>query len=269
LVHAERGVDRPTTFWRWRVSGPLIQLSTQGVFVFEVATKDCRLLTDTELAEMADLAVEGPSGYDVEYLSTVRSVPDSEPSKPKWVLITQAHEDGKLRGFAFSSLERIGGTPCLLIGEACFTRMGSAEAALKAVMRDLYRRAVMAFPDEDVLVGARVMDPSAYRALTGLTDIVPLPGHKASGEERAWGRRLMKRFSEFETNAKGQLDDRTFVITGDKTVIGFLDYSPRKVPSSAKAVAELFTSIDEARHDTLVCCGWAMVEDLAAGTLQK
>ena len=102
--------------------------------MFEVATKDCRLLTDTELAEMADLAVEGPSGYDVEYLSTVRSVPDSEPSKPKWVLITQAHEDGKLRGFAFSSLERIGGTPCLLIGEACFTRMGSAEAALKAVM---------------------------------------------------------------------------------------------------------------------------------------
>jgi hypothetical protein len=127
----------------------------------------------------------------------------------------------------------------------------------------------MAFPDEDVLVGARVMDPSAYRALTGLTDIVPLPAHKASGEERAWGRRLMKRFSEFETNAKGQLDDRTFVVTGDKTVIGFMDYAPRKVPASAKAVAELFSSIDEARHDTLVCCGWAMVEDLAAGTLQK
>ena len=76
------------------------RISTQGVSVFEVATKDCRLLTDAELAEMADLAVEGPSGYDVEYLSTVRSVPDSEPSKPKWVLITQAHEDGKLRGFA-------------------------------------------------------------------------------------------------------------------------------------------------------------------------
>src|SRR5487761_2252188 len=226
----------------------------QGVFVLEAVTKDSRSLTDTELAEMADLCVEGPTGYDVEYLMQMRQIPDSEPARAKWVLVTQAHEEGKLRGFAFANLERIGGTPCLLIGEASFTRMGSAEGALKAVMRDLYRRAVMAFPDEDVLVGARVMDPSAYRALTGLSDIVPMPNHKASGEEPAF---------------KGQLDDRTFVITGDKTAIGFLDYSPRKVPSVAKGVAGLFSTIDEARRDTVVCCGWAMVEDLAAGDLPK
>jgi hypothetical protein len=136
-------------------------------------------------------------------------------------------------------------------------------------MRDLYRRAVMAFPDEDVLIGARVMDPAAYRALAGLSDIVPLPEHKASGEERAWARRLSIRFAKEEPNFKGRLDDRTFVITGDKTVIGFLDYSPRKSPASAKGVASLFSTIDEARRDTVVCCGWAMVEDLAAGTLQK
>ena len=241
----------------------------QGVFVLEAVTKDSRSLTDTELVDMADLCVEGPTGYDIEYLTQLRQIPDSEPARAKWVLVTQAHEDGKLRGFAFANLERIGGTPCLLIGEASFTRMGSAEAALKAVMRDLYRRAVMAFPDEDVLVGARVMDPAAYRALAGLSDIVPLPTHKASGEERAWARRLAIRFAREEPNFKGQLDDRTFVTTGDKTVIGFLDYSPRKAPAVAKTVAELFSTIDEARRDTVVCCGWAMVEDLAAGTLQK
>ena len=237
--------------------------------MLEAVTKDSRSLTDAELADMADLCVEGPTGYDVEYLAEVRQISESEPARAKWVLVTQAHEDQKLRGFAFASLERIGGTPCLLIGEASFTRMGSAEGALKAVMRDLYRRAVMAFPDEDVLVGARVMEPSAYRALAGLSDIVPLPSHKASGEERAWARRLAIRFAKEEPGFKGQLDDRTFVITGDKTVIGFLDYSPRKAPAVSKSVADLFSSIDEARRDTVVCCGWAMVEDLAAGTLQK
>jgi hypothetical protein len=237
--------------------------------VLEAVTKDSRSLTDAELAEMADLCVEGPTGYDVDYLTYLRQIPESDPPRAKWVLVTQAHEDGKLRGFAFANLERIGGTPCLLIGEASFTRMSSAEAALKAVMRDLYRRAVMAFPDEDVLVGARVMDPAAYRALTGLSDIVPMPTHKASGEERAWARRLSIRFAREEPSFKGQLDDRTFVITGDKTAIGFLDYSPRKTPTVVKSVGELFASIDEARRDTIVCCGWAMVEDLAAGTLQK
>jgi hypothetical protein len=131
-------------------------------------------------------------------------------------------------------------------------------------MRDLYRRALLAFPDEDVLVGTRLFDPAAYRAYTGLSDIVPLPGHKSTGEERAWGRRLAKRFG-----ADGQLDDRTFILAGDGNVVGSLDFSPKKAPAQAGEVAELFSGLDLARRDTLVVFGWAMAEDLAAGHLPK
>ena len=37
-------------------------------------------------------------------------------AKEDWVLATTARIEGKLHGFMFSTLERIGGTPCVLIG---------------------------------------------------------------------------------------------------------------------------------------------------------
>ncbi len=223
--------------------------------MIDVATKDTTALADGELVEMADLCAEGPAGYDVGFLSKQRE---------EWVLVTSAREDNKLRGFAFSTLERIGGTPSLLIGVASFTPTTAGEPALKAVMRDLYRRALLAFPDEDVLVGTRLFDPSAYRAYRGLADIVPLPGRKSTGEERAWGRRLAKRFG-----ADGQLDDRTFVLAGDGNVVGGLDFAPRKALTQAAGVAELFSGLDLARRDSLVAFGWAMAEELSAGHLPK
>jgi hypothetical protein len=223
--------------------------------VIDVATKDTTALADGELVEMADLCAEGPAGYEIGFLSKQRE---------EWVLVTSAREETKLRGFAFSTLERIGGTPSLLLGVASFVRTGTAEPALKAVMRDLYRRALLAFPDEDVLVGSRMPDPAAYRAYNGLSDIVPLPGHKSTGEERAWGRRLAKRFG-----SDGQLDDRTFILAGDGNAVGSLDYVPKKAPAHAAEVQELFTGLDAGRRDTLVVFGWAMAEDLAANSLPK
>jgi hypothetical protein len=204
---------------------------------------------------MADICTESDSGYEVGFLSK---------QSEEWVLVTHAREGTKLRGFCFSTLERIGGTPSLLLGVAAFVKSASAEAALKGVMRDLYRRAVLAFPDEDVLVGTRMVDPAAFRAFGGLEDIVPRPGHKASGEERAWGRRLAKRFG-----ADGQLDDRVFVLAGDSNPAGLFDYAPRKAPKIAPGVSELFEHLDHARRDTLVAFGWAMAEDLAAGSLPR
>ncbi|HVC26289.1 MAG TPA: hypothetical protein VND23_11070 [Acidimicrobiales bacterium] len=223
--------------------------------MIEVATKDCTALSDSELAEMADMCADGACGYEVGLLSKQRE---------EWVLVTHAREEGKLQGFAFSTLERIGGTPSLLVGVASFVRTLSAEPALRAVMKDLYRRALLAFPDEDVLVGARMCDPSAFRAYAGLVDIVPRPGHKASGEERAWGRRLAKRFG-----TDGQLDDRVFVIQGDGGPSGLLDFSPRTALAEADELVELFAPVDGARRDCLVAFGWAMAEDLAAAALPR
>ena len=73
----------------------------------EVETKDCTGLSDSELGELADLCAECRFPHEIGTLTK---------EAESWVLVTQAREDGKLKGFTYSTLERIGGTPCVLIG---------------------------------------------------------------------------------------------------------------------------------------------------------
>ena len=214
----------------------------------EVETKDCTALSDAELAEMADLCADGPSRYESGLLSKMAEA---------WVLITQARESGKLKGFSFCTLERIGGTPSVLIGLASVKRTSKRDAILKAMMADQYRRAVLAFPDEDVLVGMRFFDPAGYEAFRNLEDVVPRPGHKASGEERAWGRRLAKRFG-LDT-----YDDRAFIARGDGAYPACMDHESLKPEGFDPDVAAFFADVDQERGDTLIAFGWAMAEFLA------
>lgn len=216
---------------------------------FEVDTKDCTALADTELADMADIVADGPAGFDIGLLSKQAEA---------WVLITQVRDGGKLVGFSFCTLERIGGTPCLLWGLASVKRNAKRDQVLKALAADQFRRAVLAFPDEDVLVGTRFVDPGAFAAFKGLEDVCPRPGHKPSGEERAWSRRLAKRFG-----AEGRIDDRTFVVTGDGSAAGVFDFASAKPETVPEDVAGLFASLDAKRRDVLIAFGWGMAEDLA------
>ena len=214
-----------------------------------VETKDCTALADTELAEMADIVTDGPAGFDIGLLS-------KQPEA--WVLITQVRDSDKLVGFSFCTLERIGGTPCLLWGLASVKRNSKRDQILKAIISAQFRRAVLAFPDEDVLIGTRMIDPGAFSAFKGLEDICPRPGHKPSGEERAWSRRLAKRFG-----AENRIDDRTFIVAGDGSSCGLFDFTPAKPDTIPADVAAFFGPLDEERHDVLVAFGWAMAEDLA------
>jgi hypothetical protein len=227
--------------------------STEQAMSLEVGTKDCTSLSDAELADMADLCVDREPRFDIGFLSK---------QCEEWVLVTQVREGNKLRGYSFCTLERIGGTPSLLVGVATVDRTAKADQTLRLLMGDQYRRALLAFPDEDVLVGARLSTAHAWQAFAGLADIVPRPDHKASGEERAWGRRLAKRFG-----AEGRIDDRTFVLTGDGAPSGALDFGGPKVKEPAAAVAALFAELDLVRGDRLVGFAWAMAEDLASGSL--
>ena len=215
-----------------------------------VDTKDCTALSDAELGEMADICADGPAGYDVGLLSKQRD---------EWVLVTQAKEANKLLGFSFCTLERIGGTPSVLIGLASIKRNGKRDAALKAIIGDQLRRAVLAFPDEDVLVGTRLLDPAGFQAFKGLEEVVPRPGHKATGEERAWGRRLAKRFG-----AEGRIDDRTFVLSGDGNPPSGLDFESSKPDGIGADIVAFFKTAKKTRGDALVAFGWAMAEDLEA-----
>ena len=221
----------------------------------QVETKDCTALTDAEMGEMADICAEGPAHYDVGLLSKQRE---------EWVLVTQARDGAKLCGYSFCTLERIGGTPCLLIGLASIKRSARRDTVLRALMADQYRRALLAFPDEDVLVGTKLIDPAAFQAFKGLDDIVPRPGHRASGEERAWGRRLAKRFG-----AEGRIDDRTFLVKGDGNTCGALDHEALKDDSIDPETAAFFDAADRTRGDYLIAFGWAMAEDLASGSIGR
>ena len=175
------------------------------------------------------------------------------------MLVTQVRENDKLKGFAFSTLERIGGTPSVLIGLASVKRGAKRDTVLRAIMHDELRRAVLAFPDEDVLIGTRFTTPAGFEAFKALNDVVPRPDHKASGEERAWGRRLAKRFG-VDTSA---YDDRSFTAKGNGNHPEVFDHESLKPESIPADVAAFFKGFDAKRGDSLVAFGWAMAEDLA------
>ena len=79
-----------------------------------VETRDCGSLTDAELDELA--AMGGAFGIG----------PVSK-AKDEWVLFTSARIDGKIHGFTFSTLERIGGTPCVLLGMMSIKKSGKRD----------------------------------------------------------------------------------------------------------------------------------------------
>ncbi len=220
-----------------------------ATMAIEVETKDSTALSDAEQEEIANLTADGPLPFDIGLVSKQREA---------WVLVTVAHEGDKLRGYAFCTLERIGGTPCVLIGLASVKRMAKRDSILKAIITDQLRRAVLAFPDEDVLIATRFGSASGFDAYKGLHDIVPRPGHKATGEERAWGRRLAKRFGIDST----EYDDRAFVAKGDGTVPVLFDHDSSKPEKVDPDVAAYFDGLDPTKGDVLIAFGWAKAEDL-------
>ena len=218
----------------------------------EVTTKDCTAVGDAELSEIADFALARGTGYDLGLLSKQRD---------EWVLCTQIRNAGALVGFAFCTLERIGGTPCILLGLAVIQDGSSDRMILNEIMAEQYRKALLAFPDEDVLVGARIPSHLGYHIFAGLEDVVPRLEHKPSGEERAWGRRLAKKFG-----VESKLDDRTFVVSGKGDVAGMVSYGDLMLGAEGE-LEPIFSNVDRTQQDTLVAFGWAMAEHLAEGSL--
>ena len=214
-----------------------------------IETRDCTALGDSDLAEMADLCAVSSNAYEAGSLSKQAEA---------WVLVTEARDNGKLRGFSFCTLERIGGTPCVLIGAGHTCRTTRRDTVLRGIVTDQLRRAAMSFPDEDVLVGMQINDPGAFEAFKNLHDVVPRPGHKATGEERAWGRRLAKRFGIGTLS----YEDRIFTTRGNGGPPAVLDHAslkPDKIPADAAALLDGLATAD---GDTLIANGWVMAEEL-------
>ncbi len=212
-------------------------------------------MSDAEFAEMAELACN--DHMEVGMLSK---------QADDWVLISQARRNGTLQGFIFSTLERIGGTPALVIG------LGLVEDAqasvLRALMHDQFHKARMAFPDEDVVVSARMRSHGALAALVDLQDIRPWPQTRVNGEERAWGRRLAARYKTTT------YDDRTMVGKGlgPRLVLDYVTGVEGGAIAETSGASESFTTesvevmdqFDPCNDGThfLVVWGWALAEFL-------
>lgn len=216
----------------------------------EVTTQDCTAVSDAELEEMADLCAEGPNPFSIGMLSK---------QTESWVLCTTARENGKLRGYVFSTLERVGGTPAVLMGLGSVVANTRRSTVLNALMGELFHRALMAFPDEDVLFGCQFNDPACFDAFKQLSGHIPRPGYKPNGEERAWGRRLAKRFSI----GASRYNDRTFKVKGKGSQSSVLDYTSTDPDKIDDDIVALFADHHAANGDTLVCHGWVSPERLA------
>jgi len=173
-------------------------------------------------------------------------------------LIVMAMGDNEVHGFLFGSLERVGGTPSVLWGPGAIRKGRQSGAALKGIVAELYRRAAISFPDEDVLVGGRLGHPSTYALLSSLDDVCPRPGYTPTGEERAWGRRLARRFG-----CDGTYDDRAFRVKRNGSAALILDGSA--VKAGGKKATEVIGTLDPKKGEALIAFGWAMAEALADG----
>ena len=216
----------------------------------EVDTRDSSAMTEADLEEMASMG----GAFDMELLSKAQT---------DWVLNTTARLDGKLHGYSFSTLERIGGTPCVLLGLMSVKRTPKRDSVLKGLMTEAYHRALMAFPDEDVVVGSRFTSAHGLEAFKALTEMIPRPGHRAVGEERAWGRRLSKRFG-----VERAYDEQSFIVkTAGQS--GFLDYESTKPEKINADIAAMFDKVAANKGGALIVHGWTMTESLVKlGKLQ-
>lgn len=216
----------------------------------DVTTMDCTRLNEDDLVELAELSAGRDGGYSLELLTKAAE---------DWVVVTRVRGDeDRLLAFSMSTLERIGGTPCILLGVAYVARDDQRLETLAALMAGNYHRALMAFPDEDVLVGTRLASAGGYDAFALLADIVPRPDHAANGEERQWGRRLAKRFAidadHYEAPA--------FTVRGDGDEPVYFDYETADADAVDAAVATQFDDIDASKGDLRITFGWAMAEEL-------
>jgi len=209
----------------------------------DVVTNDASALTEEDLEELAGM----DEAFDAEAL--VQAQED-------WVLITTARFGNALQGFTFSTLERIGGTPCVLIGLMTVKRTSKRDQVLRGLMGEAYHRALMAFPDEDVVVGSRFVNADARVAFKDLDGLTPSPGADAVGEERAWGRRLAKRFS-----IDKKYDAKTFTASS-AAQSGYLDFEATDPTGLDSELVEMMSKIPAAKGGAMVVYGWTMAEDL-------
>ena len=130
---------------------------------------------------------------------------------------------------------------------------------LRAVIGDHLRRAVLAFPDEDVLVGTRFNDAGGFEAFkVAVATSCPAPATRPrarSGPGAAgWPSASASRRRATTTRPSSSPGDGTHPLVFDHESL-----KPEKIDAE---VAAQFDHLDLDRGDCLVAFGWVMAEDL-------
>ena len=131
--------------------------------------------------------------------------------------------------------------------EGVVQRMGTNEPIEDAVV-------ILAKAASEFEVSATT-DSQGRFAFKDLDDVTPRPGVRAVGEERAWGRRLAKRFE-----CDAGYDEQAFAVksNGQK---GFIDYESAKPEGIDRDLATMFKAAPK-DCGALIVYGWTMAEDL-------
>ena len=161
------------------------------------------------------------------------------------------------------SLERIGGTPAILWGLGVARKGKQAAAALKAMTGELSRRAAISFPDEDVLVATRLVAAELLRVARELREpraasrlrperrrprVGPPPGEAVRARPALRRSRLHRRGEEPQADVRAD---------------------PRREPGEGNRWREgrlARRRLDATRGKAMIAFGWAVAEELAAGS---
>ena len=218
--------------------------------VVHVETKDVQQLTDIEAGDFGDLVFRS-ADWSVGFLTK---------EAEEWSLVSTVTQSDELAGFAYASLERIGGTPAVLFGLVSTAGSQDPASILDALESEYLERARISFPDEDVVVAARCTQRSHLQLFAGLSDVCPVGGLRVGGEERAWGQRLAKRFQAKE------FDRRTMIMSGhtDSPCFDSLSDGPESLRSISSFDSTRFDSLSE--NEQLIVWGWAPAEYLSSHT---
>lgn len=202
------------------------------------------MVSDSELEEMSAMCEGLPQSFSLGFLSK---------EAESWVQLTRVSERNALKGFSFYTLERLGGTPCIIIGSTSILQISKRSTILKSIIKEQLKKAVMAFPDEDVLIGARFSKFLGTELFNNFVDLIPRPGHKSNGEEMAWGKRLATKYG---IGAKGY-DSTTSIIKGNGDFSSVIDYESLTPEKLDKKMKKLFANVEEKKRDSLIVYGWA------------
>lgn len=214
----------------------------------QVSTIDANTLEAPDAQAIVDMSSVSANVFSAEHIDAA--------SQTDWVLCTLARQGDQLVGAIFSTLERVGGTPAVLLGLCALVDDDSCSDVLDALMSEVYHRALMAFPDEDVLFGAQFNTIGGFAAYSELSELIPRPDYKPTGEERAWGRRLAKRFGV----GASRYNDRAFHASGKGEQPVVFDTA---LSNGLDGLDTLFEPVDKDNGDTLITHGWISPEKLA------